>query len=419
LVTGWMNTTDKPDDKGMNRVVGLGVTKDKLNEYVSIFANLKCQKPRGVDVGINALKEYMDNSELKDITDPIMVIEVTADSVRTFLFDKQSFILQRQIKYEPGEKPLDAAVACVMDQASMMQQFQAAHRDTGQIKNVYVFGDAPDIEQIAGECSKGNAVAFQNMPRCAHLETAENLNYLNYINIIGSAVTKKSEVNFLEMIKDTMKAQRAVTTDGVKKVAWIAIAAAIPMAVYGYTLWQKDAAITAKVKVENAYLSNQDNIDKLNQITQQKSEIALYDGISTQLESAAYINDTYLPSITSGLVSPIYGYKDVVINAMSCDSDTMNVSCESANIESPYKYVNYLQATDKYEKVEYNGFTEGKDNVFDPVTGAQHQEIRYVFEVALTLKRGQPDLSTIRSDVYKGVVGYDVPNTADKVKGDK
>ena len=173
----------KADDDGMRRVFGCALPEDIIVNYIDLFKAIKCKNPAGIDIAYAGLFEYLSAAKILD-EDATMVVEVSKQLTRIFLFDGKTYILVRAIRINTEVE--DVLKFTIKEEINKMSQFQTSRNKESKIGHIYFFGDYARIDKVVDDCKRAFGTNVEFLPMVEEIEVPSSFNYLENIYSLGS-----------------------------------------------------------------------------------------------------------------------------------------------------------------------------------------------------------------------------------------
>lgn len=361
----------KVPEENLRRILACGLPLNQIEAYMKLLKDIKCKKPRTIELGYNALFNYIDKTNINNSDAPYVVLEVSNNLLKVFLFDEKKFVLQRseRISFDDYEN----VVAKVKEEISLIQQFQLSRRYQVKIESIYLFGESNGLNTLVNELRNSYPMAVELLPPLSSITAPEEFNYLAYVYILGSMVSNPKVMNFAVNYDKYAKVQSAMDPGKKKLLILSVISVLLMVGAYG-GLFYLDYQLKNNISVEEAYVTQPDLIEKAAKVTEEDTLLAAYNTIALEME-AVKNNLKYYPNMNAYLVQVIYGYEDAKITQMSTVAGVMNISLVSSNVDISTYYPDYLRNSGLFESVDYFGVQKTKDG--------------YEFTVLAELKRGE------------------------------
>lgn len=361
----------KIQDENLKRVLACGLPLNQMESYMGLMKDIKCKKPRMIDLGYNALFNYISKTNINSVEAPYIVMEVSNNLLKAFLFDETKFVLLRseRISFDDYEN----VVAKVKEEISLMQQFQLSRRYQVKIESIYLFGESNGLNALVEELRNSYPMTVEVLPSLSNIEAPEGFNYLAYIYILGTMVSNPKEMNFVVDYKQYVKLQKAMDPSKKRLIIIGSVCAVVLVFAYG-GLFYLDTELGKQITEEQNYISQQELVEKAAVVTSEDVKIQAYNSIIADMESVKN-NLSYFPHVNSYLVEVINGYDDAKITTMSTSAGVLTMNLISSNVDVSTYYPEYLRNSGLFSSVEYYGVQKTKEG--------------YEFQVSAELKRGE------------------------------
>lgn len=172
----------KDEDNKINRVLGCSITVKKLEAYLKLMENVGCKNIKKINVGYNALFSYCDAVNLFQDSEATLVIEISKNELKLFLFEHGVFILVRTTRINYSD--VNVLATLIAEEISKMAQFSMA-KSQKAINKIYYFGDIGGVEIVVNHINTHLDVQMEKILPMDNLHTPKDFNYLKYIYILG------------------------------------------------------------------------------------------------------------------------------------------------------------------------------------------------------------------------------------------
>ncbi|MFV0551991.1 MAG: hypothetical protein ACK5L6_08745 [Anaerorhabdus sp.] len=361
----------KVPEENLRRILACGLPLNQIEAYMKLLKDIKCKKPRMIDLGYNALFNYIDKTNINNSDAPYVILEVSNNLLKVFLFDEKKFVLQRseRISFDDYEY----VVAKIKEEISLMQQFQLSRRYQVKIESIYLFGESNGLDTLVNELRNSYPMAVELLPQLSNVTAPEEFNYLAYVYILGSMVSNPKTMNFATNYDKYAKDQKAMDSGKRKLLILIGISIVLMGGAFG-GLFYLNYELENNIRTEEAYVSQPDLIEKAAKVSEEDALLVAYNTISSEME-AVKNNLKYYPDMNAYLVQVIYGYEDAKITQMSTTAGILNINLLTSNVDISTYYPDYLRNSGLFKSVDYFGVQKTKEG--------------YEFNVIAELKRGE------------------------------
>ncbi len=361
----------KVPEENLRRILACGLPLNQIEAYMKLLKDIKCKKPRMIDLGYNALFNYIDKTSINNSDAPYVILEVSNNLLKVFLFDEKKFVLQRseRISFDDYEN----VVVKIKEEISLMQQFQLSRRYQVKIESIYLFGESNGLDTLVNELRNSYPMTVELLPQLSHVTASEEFNYLAYVYILGSMVSNPKVMNFAINYDKYAKAQKAMDP-GKKKLLLLTGISIVLMGGALGGLFYLNYELENNIRAEETYVNQPDLIEKAAKVSEEDTLLAAYNTISLEME-AVKNNLKYYPDMNAYLVQVIYGYEDAKITQMSTTAGILNINLLTSNVDISTYYPDYLRNSGLFKSVDYFGVQKTKEG--------------YEFNVIAELKRGE------------------------------
>lgn len=175
-------------EDGKMRMLTCSITKSALENYMQLTDRLKAKLKR-VDVGYDALFNYINGTVLKNKKTPYLIIDISQRMARFFLFDNGIFILMRNSRL-PYLGNLNETVELLLSEISRMNQFQLSRHFQANIQDILLFGEHDQMNSILEFIRSRMEIQIDFLPKVNGIQVDEQLDYLSCVYSMGALIGK-------------------------------------------------------------------------------------------------------------------------------------------------------------------------------------------------------------------------------------
>ena len=179
FIADYMVLDPSKENPDMRRVLALAVKTSQLEE-IEIWMNDLGFRIKSIESGSTSMLSILEDLNCVSTEEPMIVVDLTRDYTRLFLFNEQRFLVLRSVY--PSEKHIDQ-VGRIANLINLMST-SLYRKDGVTVEKVMLVGDELEIERLIKDIESSLDYDFVKFDPSSKIVGAE-LNIISYVNCLG------------------------------------------------------------------------------------------------------------------------------------------------------------------------------------------------------------------------------------------
>lgn len=347
--------------KKMNKVLVSAILAPTINEIVEFFEKNGITISR-IDVALNSLFTYVDNAKIVNKDQNTLIVDIGAQSIRQYLFEKGKYSYYRTTKgstdlaFDP-QKSIESAV----DTIEKMLQFSLSLGQNSSIDSIALAGSYKDLELLNSEVNQRLGVPCELIPSPKQVHIARSVSFDHQmIYAIGSAFPTGPRQKKVINLRPTYNNFYGKTNSKINMDALFnTLAFSLGYLALFLVLFTSVQTILVQsdTKKINDYLNRSDVKTSLVEIASMKTNMSAIRTISIELDSIQNVLNS-IPRYNADKINALLSDKPegVGILRLNFIENTITMSITTNNLVLIHQYVLALSADPTFKAVHYTSY---------------------------------------------------------------
>lgn len=345
-----------------NKVLVSALQANLLNEYIEIFkeAGLRIQS---IDVGLNALYKYLNITGQITKNNTVMIVDVTLNNLRQFLFEKGTYSFYRNTKINRDmEGGVPALILEYADHIEKMLKFIHTQGQKDPVDTMLLIGKYSITNKLRNHLNSKLDVQSVLMAQpkildCTH-RSFESTFVMGLGTFFSMRYKPKKDINLLLSYNAYFKIKPfMVNLD--KHYKKIVFALVLTLLAWSGFLGYRYFTLQEQISTLTTYLNQSSVVKALTRVETMRNHIAKIEEMKLEFESVETVLAS-IPRYNQSVILKLYASKpeNLDITELRFTESSVEFSLVTADSNLIHQYVSDLNQASGFEQANYTTYVE-------------------------------------------------------------
>lgn len=343
-----------------NKLLVAAIQTNNVNEILQFFTRCGLTIKK-IDVTNNALVNYVRQNKVLNQAENSIIVDISYKQIRQYLFENGQFSYHRVTRVNLDVADETSNYRIVLDAIEKMIQFSVAQGRIKKLDTILFIGFPFSIIILDSLKNDLNLkIEKIDVSKTMHFKQEEDAQLIYAVSLLYKLEKKKNIdlmvlYNSLNKKNDWVEKINPIFTPTLAIMTYIILTTLIILVI-------KTINANKSIDEINAYLSQDQVMSRMFEITESTARTSKMNEILVEIDNIQLVLDR-IPRLNQDIILKLYDVKpeEISIQSINYAGNEIEITIESTNSSSIYRYVVSLKDASFFEDVEYNTYSRSEN----------------------------------------------------------